>query len=74
LFYFFAPSNYELLAKVINACTFNNRFWVFSAATTNVEYALTVIDSQTGRGKRYVNPRGVSAPAVTDTEALAVCP
>ena len=41
LFYFFAPSNIEMLIKVLNACVppFNH-YWVFFAATTNVEFAV----------------------------------
>ncbi|HEX9735662.1 MAG TPA: hypothetical protein VGG06_27195 [Thermoanaerobaculia bacterium] len=74
LFWFFSPSNYELLTKVLNGCPINNRFWVFSAATTNVQYTLTVVDTATGASKTYVNPLGTSAASVTDTSAFATCP
>ena len=59
---------------MLDGCGLNNRFWVFSAATTNVAYTLTVTDSETGTKKEYVNPLGVSAPAITDTDAFATCP
>ena len=52
----------------------NGRFWVFAAATTDVEYALTVTDTLTGRTARYENPLGRRSPAFTDTEAFATCP
>jgi len=74
LFYFVNPDNWEMLVKVLDACTLNNRFWVFFAATTNVEYTLTVADSATGGSKQYTNPQGVRSPAVTDTDAFATCP
>ena len=74
LFWFFAPDNWELLMKVIDGCSFNDRYWVFSAATTNVEYTLTVTDTMTGQVKRYDNPLGRNAAAVTDTNAFASCP
>ena len=74
LFWFFAADNWEMLVKVIDGCGFNDNFWVFSAATTNVEYTLTVTDTQTGQHKQYFNPLGISAPAVTDTSAFATCP
>ena len=74
LFFFFADDNWELLAKVLNACDFNNHYWVFSAATTNVEYTLTVTDTETGVTKAYFNPLGATAAAVTDTAAFQACP
>ncbi len=74
LFYFFGASNIEMLVKVINACPLNNRYWVFFAATTNVEFTLTVTDTQTGRTRFYFNPLDRPAPPVQDTAAFATCP
>lgn len=73
LFYFFGADNIEMLIKVLNACAFN-RYWVFFAATTNVEYTLTVTDTQTGRTRFYYNPLNRTAPPVQDTDAFATCP
>ncbi len=73
LFWFFAADNWELLVKVLDGCGFNDRFWVFAAATTNVGYTLSVTDTWTGAVREYTNPLGVAAPAVTDTGAF-VCP
>ena len=74
LFYFFSPSNLEMLIKVLNACSLNNRYWVFFAATTNVELAVVVTDVTTGSTKSYYNPLGRPAPPVQDTNAFATCP
>ncbi|MEM1178141.1 MAG: hypothetical protein AAGM22_07350 [Acidobacteriota bacterium] len=74
LYYFFDPDNLEMLVKVLDGCGFNNHFWVFAAATTNVEFTLIVGDTQTGAVSVHTNDLGVSAPAITDTTALAVCP
>jgi acetyl esterase/lipase len=74
LFWFFAPENWEMLVKVLDGCSLNGRFWVFAAATTTVEYDLTVTDTRTKEVARYHNPLGTAAPALTDTGALAVCP
>jgi hypothetical protein len=74
VFWFFGPDNWELMVKVIDGCSLNHRYWVFSAATTDVEYTLTVTDTQTGAVVRYENPQGRRAPAVTDTSAFATCP
>ena len=73
LFWFFAPDNWELMVKVLDGCALDGHHWVFSAATTNVAYRLTVTDTETGEVWRHDNPLGRAAPAVTDTAALR-CP
>ncbi len=73
LFWFFSANNWEVMAKAINGCGLNNRYWVFSAATTNVFYRLEVTDVH-GAQKIYFNYPGPPAPAVTDTNAFATCP
>ncbi|HYO13979.1 MAG TPA: plastocyanin/azurin family copper-binding protein [Thermoanaerobaculia bacterium] len=74
LFYFFNASNLEMLLKVLNACGLNQRYWVFFAATTNVEFAVVVTDTQTGQTRSYFNPLNRPAPPVQDTDAFATCP
>jgi hypothetical protein len=72
--WFFNAANLEMLIKVLNACNVNNRYWVFFAATTNVELHLTVTDTQTGTVRTYFNPLDRAAPPVQDTAAFATCP
>jgi plastocyanin len=76
LFYFFGAANIEMLIKVLNACvpSLGNRYWVFFAATTNVELVVVVTDTQTGRTKPSYNPLNRPAPPVQDTDAFATCP
>lgn len=74
LFYFFSAANLEMLLKVLNGCGLNNRYWVFYAATTNVEFAVLVTDVTNGRVKTYFNPLNRPAPPVQDTSAFATCP
>jgi concanavalin A-like lectin/glucanase superfamily protein len=74
LFWFFAANAWEVMVKTVNACGFNNRYWAFSAATTNVFYRLEVLDVRAGVNKIYFNYPGPPAPAVTDTAAFATCP
>jgi len=75
LFYFFAPSNIEMVIKVLNACIpAFNRYWVFFAATTNVEFGVVVTDTQNGQTRAYYNPLGRIAPPVQDVDAFATCP
>jgi len=73
LFWFFAPDNWELLVKLVDGCAVNGHFWVFSAATTDVGYELTITDTRTGGTKRFPNAPGTTAAAVTDTTAFE-CP
>jgi len=74
LFWFFSGNNLELLVKVLDGCGVNDRFWVFSAATTDVEYRLRVTDTANGRLRVYPNALGVAAPAVTDVDAFSCAP
>ena len=74
MFWFLGPNNLEILIKVLNACTFNQRFWVFFAATTDVGLEVTVVDKQANLTKVYTKDPGPPAPAVTDTDAFATCP
>jgi len=74
IFWFFSSDNWEVMVKSINGCGLNSRYWVFSAATTNVFYRLEAFDVQQGKQKIYFNYPGPPAPAVVDTGAFATCP
>ncbi|HZF13645.1 MAG TPA: hypothetical protein VFE33_33035 [Thermoanaerobaculia bacterium] len=73
IFWFFDRNNPEMLVKVLNACTVNSKFWVFFSAGTNVGFRVTVLDTQTGHERIYVNPDLSAAPPLQDTSALS-CP
>ncbi len=66
----------ELLVKLAlkNGCGINNHFWVFAAAATDVEYTLTVTDTETGSSRTYESVLDAPAPAIVDTDAFATCP
>ncbi len=68
-FWFFDPSNVEVILKVLDARAVNGKFWVFYGALSNVEYTLRVTDTATGRIKTYTNPAGRFASA-GDTNAF----
>ena len=71
LFWFFEPDNWELQVKVLDGCGLTGHFWVFAAASTNVEYTLTVTDLVAGGAPAvYHHPGGPPAPAINDVEAL----
>jgi len=75
MFWFFNENNIEMLVKLQNACIPQfDRYWVFFAATTNVEFHVTVTDTDALQAKRYDNPQGMVALPVADTQAFATCP
>lgn len=76
LFYFFDSENIEMLVKVLDACGLPGfeSYWVFYAATTSVEFTLTITDTLTDEVREYTNPLGRAAEPVQDTAAFATCP
>jgi ELWxxDGT repeat protein len=60
-FWFFGADNYEVVVKVLDGTPVNGHVWVFYGALSNVEYTLTVTDTQTGLARRYFNPLGTLA-------------
>lgn len=74
IFWFFSSDNWEVMVKAINACGLNNRYWIYSAATTDRFYRMEVFDTLHPTNKIYFNYAGPPAPAVTDSSAFATCP
>lgn len=70
-FYFFRDDNIELVIKVLDAREVNGHFWVFYGALSNLDYTITVRDTETEAIRRYVNPNGTFA-SVGDTRAFEV--
>ena len=71
LFWFFAPANLELLVKMVDGCSFNGHYWVYAAATTDVEYHLRVTESASGAYRTFDNILGTASPAFTSIDAFA---
>lgn len=57
-FWFFDPSNVEVMVKVLDGRDFNDNYWVFVGSLSNVEFELTLRDEWTGRVRVYRNPLG----------------
>jgi pre-peptidase len=68
-FWFFSSNNVELVTKVVDGRAFNQRYWVFYGALSDVQYTITVTDTVTGAVKTYSNPPGHLA-SVADTAAF----
>ena len=73
-FWFFDSTNVEIVVKVLNACGFAQRIWVFSGGLTNVEVTMTVEDTVSGAVKTYTNPQGAAFLPIQDTQAFTTCP
>jgi photosystem II stability/assembly factor-like uncharacterized protein len=68
-FWFFDPTNLEVVVKVLDGRSVNGEFWVFVASLTDAGFTLTVTDTLTGATKTYVNPQGQLA-SFADTSAF----
>ena len=73
-FWFFDPANIDVVVKVLDAFVPFERFWIFAGALTDVEAALVVTDTGTGRARVYFNPANTPFQPVQDTDAFASCP
>ncbi|MYG32212.1 MAG: hypothetical protein F4060_09560 [Holophagales bacterium] len=72
--WFFNADNIEVVVKVLDGCSFNQRYWVFAGGLTDVKVIMKVIDSETGVAATYYNPPGTAFQQVQDQETFAVCP
>ena len=73
-FWFFDQNNVEMVVKVLNACSFNSRYWVFAGGLTNVQVTMTVTDTNNNSVKIYNNPLNTPFQPILDTGAFATCP
>ncbi len=73
-FYFFDPSNIEVVIKVLDGCSEPfMHYWVFAAGMTNLEVTVTVRDTAAGEQQTYVNPLSRPFETILDVEAFATC-
>ena len=80
-YWFFDPTNIEMVVKVVDGCSVNDQQWVFAAGLTNVRVTLRVTDTQTERNEDvrerrehavraapgHVGIRSCDAAAMTDS-------
>lgn len=69
LFWFFDSSTIELIVKLLDGRPVNSHFWTFYGALSNVEYWITVEDTQLGNSVTYHNPSG-GVCGIGDTNSL----
>ena len=68
-FWFFNPDNIEMVVKALDGRQNNDHLWIFYGSLTNVEFEMTVTDTQSSLTKVYTNPPGNFA-SVGDTLAF----
>lgn len=54
-FWFFNEDNIELIVKVLDGTNINQFYWTFYGALSDVEYWITVMDTQDGDSRTYYN-------------------
>ena len=54
----FSPNSHEVLVKILDGRELNGSFWVFHGGLTDLEYTLTVQESDSGRIRTYFKPAG----------------
>ena len=59
-FWLIAPPLIEFFINIYDGRAINGDFWVYFSAVPNIEFTVTVTDTQTGFSKQYVNPLGES--------------
>jgi hypothetical protein len=72
-FWFFDPSNIELVTKVLDGCAVNGNYWFFASGLTSVGVQISVTDTVTGASKPYSNTLGTAFQPIQDTAAFP-CP
>jgi lysyl endopeptidase len=72
--WFFADTNVEVVLKVLDACSYVQKYWVFAGGLTDVHVVITVTDTKTTTVKTYTNPQKTKFLPVQDTSAFATCP
>ena len=72
-FWFFSPSNTEVVIKVLNACSIDGHFWIFGSGLTNLGVVLTVTDTQSGTVMTYTNSDGSAFSPIQDFASFSSC-
>ena len=75
LFWFFEPSNWEMLVKVLDGCAQNGHYWVLAGSATTLGFEIAVTDTEAGAVRRYLKAdRREPAAAFVDVSAFPCSP
>lgn len=67
--WFFNPNNVELIVKILDGTSVNGNVWTFYGGLSDVEYWVTVTDTENGEVREYRNPPGELC-GIADTTAF----
>ena len=70
-FFFFDNANFEMGVKMVDACSFNDSFWVFVSGLTNQGFVVNILDTFTGQSRPYLNPLGNYPQTVGATDGVS---
>ena len=71
LFWFFEPSNWEMLVKVLDGCALNDHYWVLAGSATTLGFEIAVTNTRDGSVRRYAKTdRRARAAALVDSAAF----
>jgi hypothetical protein len=73
-FWFFDPSNVEIITKVVNGCGINAHYWAFASGLTNTGVTLSYIDLAGAVQQTYRSAAGTAFEPIQDTAAFSTCP
>lgn len=68
--WFFEPSNWEVLVKIVDGCALNGHRWLFATAATNVGFTLRAVDTGSGKVYEFSNPPGRVPSPLQATQAF----
>ena len=69
-FTFFNPSNIEIVAKVLDGCGRNGKYWLYATGLTDLEVELEVADPVTQARHVLVSPPREAFQPIADTNAF----
>jgi photosystem II stability/assembly factor-like uncharacterized protein len=72
-FWFFDPTNLELVVKVLDGCGINDHQWVFSGGLTDVAVIITTTDTWTGEVRTFERAGGAPFSPLAEIEAFSGC-
>jgi virginiamycin B lyase len=72
-FWFFDPSNIEVFVKILDTCRESGKFSVYVNGLTHLGVTVTVMDTESGTSKTFVNPEGAPFSLMFD-DATFACP
>ena len=69
-FTFFDPANVEIVAKVLDGCALNGKYWLYATGLTDLEVELEVADPVTQSRHTFSSPLGEAFSPIANNKAF----